>query len=516
MTRPERLAIFIGILAIVVRLIGINQPYIGEWSWRQSDVAAIARNYFVGGFHFARPQIDWAGDQPGYVGTEFPILPFVAAICYEFLGVHEWIGRIQAVILFAISLPFFYLIVRKVFGESAATWALFFCSFAPLGIMASRSFMPDVPSLALSLIGLYFFQRWIDSDARLGSRSFILAAVAISLSILVKLPNAIIGAPLACLAFYAPASSAKVVPRYRLTQSGGVQRFRKPPLRLGAAFQRFDLWLFAAIALLPAAVWYWHGYQISLRFYPYHFFGAGGVRTVSASDYWRIARWIFTSTLTPVLFLLGGVGAFVGKSNARARLFYWWLGSMVLFFVVVGYGNRHQWYQLPLVPIAAAFGGAACGFVTERISRREIKIALAVLIAVGFGWSSFVYAKDFYKPIGASLRAAGLALKEITPSNSLIAAADNGDPTVLYYAERKGWHVLEKDGIYYGEPIDGASAITELDGLREKGATYFVLTANTSWWLENYPDLRQYLENTAMLADASSEFRIYQFSPVSK
>src|ERR1700746_3491362 len=163
MTRPARLAIVIGILAIVVRLIGINQPYIGEWSWRQSDVAAIARNYFVGGFHFARPQIDWAGDQPGYVGTEFPILPFVAAICYEFLGVHEWIGRIQAVILFAISLPFFYLIVRKVFGKIAANWALFFCCFAPPGIMASRSFMPDVPSLALSLIGLYFFQRWIDS-----------------------------------------------------------------------------------------------------------------------------------------------------------------------------------------------------------------------------------------------------------------------------------------------------------------------------------------------------------------
>jgi 4-amino-4-deoxy-L-arabinose transferase-like glycosyltransferase len=489
MTRPARLAILIGILAIVVRLIGINQPYIGEWSWRQSDVAAIARNYFVGGFHFARPQIDWAGDQPGYVGTEFPILPFAAAICYEFLGVHEWIGRIQAVILFAISLPFFYLIVRKAFGEIAATWALFFCSFAPLGTMAGRSFMPDVPSLALSLIGLYFFQRWIDSDARLGSTSFILAAVAISLSILIKLPNAIIGAPLACLAF---------------------QRFGV------LAFRNFKIWLFAAIALLPAAFWYCYSYQISLKFYPYHFFGAGGVRTVSASDYWRIARWIFTSTLTPVLFLLGGVGTFVGKFNARARLFYWWLGSMILFFVVVGYGNRHQWYQLPLVPIAAAFGGAACAFVTERISRREIKIALAVLIAVGFGWSSFVYAKDFYKPIGGSLRAAGLALKEITPSNSLIAAADNGDPTVLYYAERKGWHVLEKDGIYYGEPIDGASAITELEGLRRKGATYFVMTANTSWWLENYPDLRQYLENTAMLADASSEFRIYQFSPVSK
>src|SRR5437762_11913111 len=76
-------------LAVAVRLIGINQPSIDNWSWRQSDVAAIARNYFQGGFHFARPQIDWAGDQPGYVGTEFPVLPFLAAICYKIVGVHE-------------------------------------------------------------------------------------------------------------------------------------------------------------------------------------------------------------------------------------------------------------------------------------------------------------------------------------------------------------------------------------------------------------------------------------------
>jgi len=71
----------VSILAVAARLILIDQPFIDHWSWRQSDVAAIARNYFLGGFHFARPQIDWAGDQPGYVGTEFPILPFTAAVC---------------------------------------------------------------------------------------------------------------------------------------------------------------------------------------------------------------------------------------------------------------------------------------------------------------------------------------------------------------------------------------------------------------------------------------------------
>src|SRR5215468_8302251 len=70
-----KIAIIIWILAVAVRLILINQPYIDHWSWRQSDVAAIARNYSQNGFRFAYPQIDWAGAAAGYVGTEFPNLP---------------------------------------------------------------------------------------------------------------------------------------------------------------------------------------------------------------------------------------------------------------------------------------------------------------------------------------------------------------------------------------------------------------------------------------------------------
>src|SRR6266705_2989854 len=119
MRGTSKLAITLSIFAVAARLILIDQLYVDRWSWRQSDVAAIARNFEQNGFHFAYPQIDWAGSAPGYVGTEFPILPFLAAICYKFVGVHEWIGRAQAVLFFAVSLPFFFLLVRKIFGGTA-------------------------------------------------------------------------------------------------------------------------------------------------------------------------------------------------------------------------------------------------------------------------------------------------------------------------------------------------------------------------------------------------------------
>src|SRR5436309_12443852 len=215
-----KIAIAIWILAVAARLVLINQPYVDHWSWRQSDVAAIARNFYDGGFRFAYPQIDWAGDATGYVGTEFPILPFLAAICYKFAGIHEWIGRSQAVILFAVSLPFFFLLVREVFGSTAAIWATFFYAFAPLNIFAGRSFMPDVPSLSLAIMGLYFFLRWTHDQKW---TPFFAAAIAISLSILIKVTSVVIFAPLAYVLV------AAVCDRRRNKE----RRFSKPPGRAG-------------------------------------------------------------------------------------------------------------------------------------------------------------------------------------------------------------------------------------------------------------------------------------------
>src|SRR6266481_1558648 len=191
-----KIVFVICILAVAARLIFINQAYVDHWSWRQSDVAAIARNFLQNGFRFGYPQIDWAGNTPGYVGTEFPILPFIAAVCYRFAGVHEWIGRAQAVILFAVSLPFFFLLVREVFGSTAAVWATFFYGFAPVNIFAGRSFMPDVPSLSFAIIGLYFFLSWME-DRKPGS--LLAAAITISMSLLIKITSIVIFAPLAYL-----------------------------------------------------------------------------------------------------------------------------------------------------------------------------------------------------------------------------------------------------------------------------------------------------------------------------
>ena len=487
-----RIVFVLCLLAVAVRLIFINQPYVDHWSWRQSDVAAIARNFLQNGFRFGYPQIDWAGDSAGYVGTEFPILPFIAAICYKFAGVHEWIGRIQAVILFAVSMPFFFLLVREIFGSTAALWASFFFCFTPLNVFAGRSFMPDVPSLSFAIVGLYFFLRWVQHGE---SSSFFVAAIAISLSLLIKITSIVIVAPLVYLAVVG-----------RLYQPRTLSGFTvKRPTVLGA------LALFAAIALLPSAIWYWHAHQIAQKFYPYHFFGAGGIRVESFAWYWHILQQTLVSSLTPALAVMAFIGLLVPQSRDRrySRLFHWWLVAMVLFVIVLGYGNRHRWYQLPLVPIAAAFAGVACAFVGSKIPSRVILVTLSVLLVSSFTTLAFWCVQPFYQSSAAQLRVAGLELKKVTPSDALIVAADMGDPTIFYYAERKGWHFPENDAIYNGTPDDSEQAIENLERLRRRGATHFVFTRNTFWWLQSYPEFVGYLSKHGTLFEATSEFRIY-------
>src|SRR5436190_5055868 len=482
----RRFVIGLSILAVAVRLFWINQPYIDRWSWRQSDVAAIARNFSEHGFHFAYPQIDWAGGTPGYVGTEFPILPFLAAICYKFAGVHEWIGRSQAVVFFVVLLPFFFLLVREFFGCTAAVWATFFYSFAPLNVFAGRSFMPDVPSLSLALIGLYFFVRWIDDERPI---LFVGAAITISLALLIKLPTAVVGAPLLFLVW---------------------QKWRWNFLK------RPSLWLFAAITVLPSFAWYWHAYQIAENFYPNHLFGAGGIGIENFSWYWNITRRIATSSLTPIFTIMALIGLIVAPRSKFSGLFHWWLAAMILFIIVVGYGNRHPWYQLPLVPIAAALAGAACAFVGSKISSRVIAETLSILLVSSFTTLAFWCVQPFYQSSAAQLRDAGFELKRVAPPDALIVAADMGDPTIFYYGERKGWHFLETDAIYNGNPDDSEQAIENLERLRRRGATHFVFTKNTFWWLQSYPEFVAHLTNNAKVIEVTPEFRIYELITVAR
>ena len=465
--RRKRLLLYV-ILAcgLGIRLIAIAQPYVDAWSWRQADVAMIAANFYRHGFALFYPQINWAGTAPGYVGTEFPLVPFLAALLYGLFGVQAWIGRAVSVGFFALSVPFFYRLVRRASHARVALWAVTIYTLTPLSIFASRAFMPDMASLSLSLVALSLFATWLERAPH--APLFLATSLVTSLAILVKLPALLIGVPLLAMAW-------------------GKYGMR-------AVYQR-ELVVLAVLALSAPLAWYTHAYHLSLTYPPYYVFGAGVLEMAEVGWYVEIVHRLATSSLTPLVSAAMLVGLVVPVRPAFGRVFHWWLLALLVFIILAGWGNHeHDWYQLPLVPVAAALAGVACEWGFRRVSQRGgatlARIGASALVA-GLATLSYLCLAPHYEPKRLAWWQAGLELNRITPPEALLLIADAGDPTALYYSQRQGWHFLQHFG---RPPVDSAEAIHELEQRRTEGASYLAFTANTFWWLEHYPAFRAYLE----------------------
>jgi hypothetical protein len=69
---------------------------------------------------------------------------------------------------------------------------------------------------------------------------------------------------------------------------------------------------------------------------------------------------------------------------------------------------------------------------------------------------------------------------------------------------------LEKGGIYWGPPADGATAVAELIRLRGLGIRRVAFLWSTLWWLEHYSELRTHLDAHAKLEHQSGSLMIYE------
>lgn len=475
------------IFGVSLRLVRISRPFVEEWAWREADVAMIAENFYRNGFNILYPQINWVGRAPGYVGSEFPLVPFIAALGYLVFGVHEWVGRAVSVVSFAVSLPIFYLLVRKVFNRRSAAFAACIYVLVPLSIFSSRCFMSDMASLSFSIVALYVFSEWLDAEQ--DWRFFTGAVAAASLAILLKLPAVIIGLPLMYMAW----------------ERHGTRLLR----------QR-GLWVFTGASLVLPVAWYSHAYQIAMWHPPHHLFGEGGVEMVSLSQYLEIVERTLTSGLLPVVAGAMFLGLLIPSRAPFGWVFHWWLIAACVFVVVAGVGSRHAWYQLPVVPVAAALAGRACDWAWLKFARQRIaRVATAGALGVFLGSVAvlaYLYVSPLYAGWAMPLFSVGTELNRIADTDALVVVADDGVPTALYYARRKGWH-FPQGSVLASEkyPVNGAEAMAELEKRRQEGAAYVAFTRYTRYWLTHpgFEELSTYLESRYRRVGETAEYVIF-------
>ena len=73
----------------------------------------MSRNFVEEEYNILYPRVDWRGDTPGYVESEFPIYQFLVASLYQVFGIHEWIARLLTIAFSLAALVFLYLHRQK-------------------------------------------------------------------------------------------------------------------------------------------------------------------------------------------------------------------------------------------------------------------------------------------------------------------------------------------------------------------------------------------------------------------
>jgi Dolichyl-phosphate-mannose-protein mannosyltransferase len=249
-------------LALALRCYGLTAPLLDYHSWRQADTAAIARNYAANGYHLLYPQIDWSGQTPGYVESEFPLYSYTLALLYSVFGVHEWIGRLLSALAGATAVAALYGLVRSGdagghggYGDDhrgaalqrAAIYAGLALALMPFPIYFGRTVMPDTWMLLTAILAIWTFRRWMErpSTGRFGA-----ALLCGALAPLAKTPNLLIaGVPLTYL----------VIADWAC---GRPQRGRRPGLSSGRRIGA--LVLYGLFFTLPSLLWMRHARALPL------------------------------------------------------------------------------------------------------------------------------------------------------------------------------------------------------------------------------------------------------------
>ncbi len=136
-------------------------------------------------------------------------------------------------------------------------------------------------------------------------------------------------------------------------------------------------------------------------------------------------------------------GLALKRHGAREGLFDLWLLALLIYAMIVTRGSYvHQHYQLPFViPGAALAGKVFSRYFEWRFWRTSASAALAIVLAGTVVCSVYRHWTVLQFEVAAKEGVYRLSrlVRERTEPDALVVAVDNGDPTDLYHAGRKGW-----------------------------------------------------------------------------
>ena len=298
--------------------------------------------------------------------VEPEIFERLVAFTYRFTGVDTSVARVYASLFWVVGGVFLFLLARQLGNFEAAVIALTYHLFQPYGIVASRSFQPDVLMVLLILIFWWAFAAWTRAETW---KWALAAGIAGGLAIYVKFVAAffVIGAGIGLgLGIF------------------GVRLFRNR-----------QVWLMTALGIIPAGLYLYDGIvregflgrQFSGRFVP--------ELLLSPLNY---LQWAGMANLAA-----GGLAiaiGLLGLLTARDRSVRWMLAGLWSAYVLFGlffdyHVATHDYYHLPLIALVAVSIVPVAVATARQLASSEPRpwvraaiVAILLYAAFGGAWNA--------------------------------------------------------------------------------------------------------------------------------
>lgn len=432
--RPVVLVALLGV-AVLLRLYSLSGDLTDHDAWRQTETATQA-HLFLETPNILWPRVAWGEPGPGFVECEFPLFPWLVHGLYRVLGEHPILGRGFAVLLFVLSCWPLWRLSRRFLSPHGSGFALLLYALAPVVFRTSRAFMPESLSMLGALLAIERFVAHLQDGRR---RDLAIAGVAMAVAILTK-PTALhLGLPLCVLA---------------LAHHGP------------GMLRRAGMWGFAAIALLPAAAWYWHAAAIHLEYGNTFGVISGGDSKWGDPSWWLrpdfyrdLLRIDMNYGIGPlaVPFVVLGLWLDRRRHALWQPLVYGWLLAAAIYYLAVarycGHEGRGMHYHVFTAPLLAMLAGAGLDAVQRRRWLPPALLALLALCCLGDLLRRDVAALHIHDD---TWRAAGIALQQhLRPGETVLVlstapaieqgVANNFEQPDLFFHARCRGRVLPLD-----------------------------------------------------------------------
>ncbi len=136
--------------------------------WRQCDSASQALNYYQNQVSFLTPQTHTQTGKNGHAASEFPIIYYFVAKLYQLFGFHEYLFRLVNLLIFTAALVAIFSITQKFrINACAGIIPVVMVGTSPYVFYYANNFLPNVPAIALIIIGWCFFSYYLTSGKRI-------------------------------------------------------------------------------------------------------------------------------------------------------------------------------------------------------------------------------------------------------------------------------------------------------------------------------------------------------------